>query len=238
MADSNETDTVGTDDTDATESQGFTVSDGMTGDDGTAVTDRPDGTPDGTAHAESGQETTAGTPIGIPIPSIGGVPLPSPSIDTGAMVRRMMAAASPSEKTPYDAIAESTDGERIGMGYTDEVMSRCGAVKVRGESPTRARHDEILGESMPPILAKFSRKMTACMVGCIALGLIWAYANSIGWVIGVLAGIGLFILASVGEMLGLMKTVREANGLDYCAAYESNVKSFDWEKAAELAERE
>ena len=219
MADSNETDTVGTDDTDATESKDFTVSDVTAGDYGTAAADGPDDT----AHAEAGRGTPAGTsPIGIPMPSIGGVPLPPPSIDTGAMVRRMM-AASPSEKTPYDAIAESTDGERIGMGYTDEVMSRCGAVKVRGEYPTRARHDEILGESMPPILAKFSRKMTAWMVGCIALGLIWAYANSIGWVIGVLAGIGLFILASVGEMLGLMKTVREADGLDYCAAYESNV---------------
>lgn len=233
MADSNETDTVRRGDTDATESKDFTVSDVTAGDDGTAVV----GTPDDTAPAEARRETPTSTShIGIPMPSIGGVPLPSPSIDTGAMVRRMM-SVSPAEKTPYDAIAESTDGERIGMGYTDEVMSRCGAVKVRGEYPTRARHDEILGESMPPILAKFSRKMTAWMVGSIALGLIWAYANSIGWVIGVLAGIGLFILASVGEMLGLMKTVREADGLDYCAAYESNVKSFDWEKAAELAER-
>lgn len=232
MADSNETDIVATYDTDATESKGSTASDGTAGDDGIAAA----GTPDGTAHAEARRGTTAGSPIGIHMPSIGGVQLSSPSIDTGAMVRRMI-AASPTEKTPYDAIAESTDGERIGMGYTDEIMSRCGAVKVRGKYPTRARHDEILGESMPPILAKFSRKMTAWMVGCIALGLIWAYANSIGWVIGVLAGIGLFILASVGEMLGLMKTVREADGLDYCAAYESNVKSFDWEKAAELAER-
>lgn len=233
MADSNETDTVRRGDTDATELKGATVSDGTAGDGGTVATDGPDSTEP--AGAERG--TSAGAPIGIPMPSIGGVPLPSPSIDTGAMVRRMI-AASPAEKTPYDAIAESTDGERIGMGYTDEIMSRCGAVKVRGEYPTRARHDEILGESMPPILAKFSRKMTAWMVGCIALGLIWAYANSIGWVLGVLAGIGLFILASIGEMLGLMKTVREADGLDYCAAYESNVKSFDWEKAAELAERE
>lgn len=232
MADSNETDTVETDDTDITEAKGATVSDGTAGDDGTAAADGPDSTEP--AGAERG--TSAGAPIGIPMPSIGGVPLPSPSIDTGAMVRRMM-AASPTEKTPYDAIAESTDDERIGMGYTDEIMSRCGAVKVRGEYPTRARHDEILGESMPPILSKFSRKMTAWMVGCLALGLIWAYANSIGWVLGVLAGIGLFILASIGEMLGLMKTVREADGLDYCAAYESNVKSFDWEKAAELAER-
>ena len=233
MADSNETDTVRRGDTDATESKDSIASNEPAGDDGTAAADGPDGT----APAEAGRGTTAGVPIGIPMPSIGGVPLPSPSIDTGAMVRRMI-TASPTEKTPYDAIAESMDGERIGMGYTDEVMSRCGAVKVRGEYPTRARHDEILGESMPPILAKFSRKMTAWMVGCIALGLIWAYANSIGWVVGVLAGIGLFILASVGEMLGLMKTVREADGLDYCAAYESNVKSFDWEKAAELAERE
>ena len=232
MADSNETDTVETDDTDITEAKGATVSDGTAGDDGTAAADGPDSTEP--AGAERG--TSAGAPIGIPMPSIGGVPLPSPSIDTGAMVRRMM-AASPTEKTPYDAIAESMDDERIGMGYTDEIMSRCGAVKVRGEYPTRARHDEILGESMPPILSKFSRKMTAWMVGCLALGLIWAYANSIGWVLGVLAGIGLFILASIGEMLGLMKTVREADGLDYCAAYESNVKSFDWEKAAELAER-
>ena len=232
MADSNETDTVRRGDTDATESKDSIASNETAGDDGTAAADGPDGT----APAEAGRGTTAGVPIGIPMPSIGGVPLPSPSIDTGAMVRRMI-TASPTEKTPYDAIAESTDGERIGMGYTDEVMSRCGAVKVRGEYPTRARHDEILGESMPPILAKFSRKMTAWMVGCIALGLIWAYANSIGWVIGVLAGLGLFILASVGEMLGLMKTVREADGLDYCAAYESNVKSFDWEKAAELADR-
>lgn len=234
MTDSNATDTVETDDTDATESKGkcSTASDRTAGDDGTAAAGL-----NGTKPAEAKQATPpAGAHIGIPMPSIGGVPLPSPSIDTVAMVRRMM-AASPTEKTPYDAIAESTDGERIGMGYTDEIMSACGAVKVRGEYPTRARHDEILGESMPPILAKFSRKMTAWMVGCIALGLIWAYANSIGWVLGVLAGIGLFILASVGEMLGLMKTVREADGLDYCAAYESNVKSFDWEKAAELAER-
>ena len=233
MADSNETDTVATYDTDATESKGSTASDGTAGDDGIAAADGLDVT----AHAEAKRATPASVPIGIPMPSIGGVPLPSPSIDTGAMVRRMM-AASPTEKTPYDAIAESTDGERIGMGYTDEIMSRCGAVKVRGEYPTRAKHDEILGESMPTILAKFSRKMTAWMVGCIALGLIWAYANSIGWVIGVLAGIALFILASIGEMLGLMRTVREADGFDYCAAYESNVKSFDWEKAAELAERE
>lgn len=234
MADSNETETVRTYDTDATESKGATASDGTAGDDGTAAADGSNGT----EPAEEKRATPpASVPIGIPMPSIGGVPLPSPSIDTGAMVRRMM-AASPVEKTPYDAIAESTDGERIGMGYTDEVMSACGAVKVRGEYPTRARHDEILGEAMPPILAKFSRKMIAWMVGCIALGLIWAYANSIGWVVGVLAGIGLFILASIGEMLGLMKTVREADGLDYCAAYESNVKSFDWEKAAELAERE
>lgn len=233
MADSNETDTVEIGGVDATEAKGSTASDRTAVDGGTAVA----GTPDGTAPAEAGRGTPTGTsPIGIPMPSIGGVPLPSPSIDTGAMVRRMI-TSSPAEKTPYDAIAESTDGERIGMGYTDEIMSRCGAVKVRGEYPTRARHDEILGESMPPILAKFSRKMTAWIVGCIALGLIWAYANSIGWVVGVLAGIGLFILASVGEMLGLMKTVREADGLDYCAAYESNVKSFDWEKAAELAER-
>lgn len=234
MADSNETETVRTYDTDATESKGATVPDGTAGDDGTTAADGLDDT----APAEAGLGTSTGTaPIGIPMPSIGGVPLPSPSIDTGAMVRRMM-AASPTEKTPYDAIAESTDDERIGMGYTDEIMSCCGAVKVRGEYPTRARHDEILGESMPPILSKFSKKMTAWMVGCLALGLIWAYANSIGWVLGVLAGIGLFILASIGEMLGLMKTVRGADGLDYCAAYESNVKSFDWEKAAELAERE
>ena len=233
MADSNETDIVETDDTDITEAKGATVSDGTASDDGTAAADGPDST----EPAEAERGTSAGAPIGIPMPSIGGVPLPSPSIDTGAMVRRMI-ASSPAEKTPYDAIAESTDEERIGMGYTDEIMSRCGAVKVRGEYPTRARHDEILGESMPPVLAKFSRKMTAWMVGCIALGLIWAYANSIGWVLGALAGIGLFILASIGEMLGLMKTVREADGLDYCAAYESNVKSFDWEKAAELAERE
>lgn len=233
MEDSNETDTVETDDVDATEAKCSTVSEGTASDGGTAVADGPDDT----APAEAGRGTTADAHIGIPMPSIGGVPLASPSIDTGAMVRRMI-ASSPAEKTPYDAIAESTDGERIGMGYTDEIMSRCGAVKVRGEYPTRARHDEILGESMPPILAKFSRKMTAWMVGCIALGLIWAYANSIGWVVGVLAGIGLFILASIGEMLGLMKTVREAEGFDYCAAYESNVKSFDWEKAAELAERE
>lgn len=232
MADSNKTDTVEKDDVDATESKCSTVSEGTASDGGTAAADGPDDT----APAEAGRGTPADAHIGIPMPSIGGVPLPSPSIDTGAMVRRMM-AASPSEKTPYDAIAESTDEERTGMGYTDEIMSRCGAVKVRGEYPTRARHDEILGESMPPILAKFSRKMTAWMVGCIALGLIWAYANSIGWVVGVLAGIGLFILASIGEMLGLMRTVREADGLDYCAAYESNVKSFDWEKAAELAER-
>lgn len=233
MADSNETDTVETDDVDATEAKCSTVSEGTASDGGTAVADGPDNT----APADAGRGTPADAHIGIPMPSIGGVQLPSPSIDTGAMVRRMI-ASSPAEKTPYDAIAESTDGERIGMGYTDEIMSRCGAVKVRGEYPTRARHDEILGESMPPILTKFSRKMTAWMVGCIVLGLIWAYANSIGWVVGVLAGIGLFILASIGEMLGLMKTVREADGLDYCAAYESNVKSFDWEKAAELAERE
>lgn len=233
MADSNETDTVETDDVDATEAKCSTVSEGTASDGGTAVADGPDDT----APADAGRGTPADAHIGIPMPSIGGVQIASPSIDTGAMVRRMI-ASSPAEKTPYDAIAESTDGERIGMGYTDEIMSRCGAVKVRGEYPTRARHDEILGESMPPILTKFSRKMTAWMVGCIALGLIWAYANSIGWVVGVLAGIGLFILASIGEMLGLMKTVREANGLDYCAAYESNVKSFDWEKAAELAERE
>lgn len=230
MEDSNDTDTVGTDNVE--ESKGITVSDDTAGDCATAAADGPDGT----APAEAGRGTAAGSPIGIPISSIGGVPLPSPSIDTGAMVRRMI-ASSPAEKAPYDAIAESTDGERIGMGYTDAVMSACGAVKVRGEYPTRARHDEILGETMPPILAKFSRKMTAWMVGCIALGLIWAYANSIGWAVGVLAGIGLFILASIGEMLGLMKTVREEDGLDYCAAYESNVKSFDWEKAAELAER-
>lgn len=234
MADSNETETVRTYDTDATESKGATASDGTAGDDGTAAADGSNGTE---PAEEKRAAPPASVPIGIPMPSIGGVPLPSPSIDTGAMVRRMM-AASPTEKTPYDAIAESTDDERIGMGYTDEIMSRCGAVKVRGEYPTRARHDEILGESMPPILSKFSRKMTAWMVGCLALGLIWAYANSIGWVLGVLAGIGLFILASIGEMLGLMKTVREADGLDYCAAYESNVKSFDWEKAAELAKRE
>lgn len=234
MVDSNEIDTVEIDDAGATASKGSMVSDGAACDDGTAAADGPDST----AHAEARRETlTSTSPIGIPMPSIGGVPLPSPSIDTGAMVRRMI-TSSPAEATPYDAIAESTDGERIGMGYTDEIMSACGAVKVRGEYPTRARHDEILGESMPPILAKFSRKMTAWMVGCIALGLIWAYANSIGWVVGVLAGIGLFILASIGEMLGLMKTVRGADGLDYCAAYESNVKSFDWEKAAELAERE
>lgn len=232
MADSNKTDTVEKDDVDATEAKCSTVSEGTASDGGIAAADGPDDT----APAEAGRGTPADAHIGIPMPSIGGVQLPSPSIDTGAMVRRMI-ASSPAEKTPYDAIAESTDGERIGMGYTDEIMSCCGAVKVRGEYPTRARHDEILGESMPPILAKFSRKMTAWMVGCIALGLIWAYANSIGWVVGVLAGIGLFILASVGEMLGLMKTVREADGLDYCAAYESNVKSFDWEKAAELAER-
>lgn len=232
MADSNETDTVEIGGVDATEAKGSTASDRTAVDGGTAAADGSDDT----APAEAERGTPADAHIGITMPSIGGVPLPSPSIDTGAMVRRMM-AASPAEKTPYDAIAESTDGERIGMGYTDEIMSRCGAVKVRGEYPTRARHDEILGESMPPILAKFSRKMTAWMVGCIALGLIWAYANSIGWVVGVLAGIGLFILASIGEMLGLMKTVREADGLDYCAAYESNVKSFDWEKAAELAER-
>lgn len=232
MADSNKTDTVETDDVDATEAKCSTVSEGTASDGGTAAADGYDDT----APADAGRGTPADAHIGIPMPSIGGVQLPSPSIDTGAMVRRMI-ASSPAEKTPYDAIAESTDGERIGMGYTDEIMSRCGAVKIRGEYPTRARHDEILGESMPPILAKFSRKMTAWMVGCIALGLIWAYANSIGWVIGVLAGIGLFILASVGEMLGLMRTVREADGLDYCAAYESNVKSFDWEKAAELAER-
>lgn len=233
MADSNETDTVETDDIDATEAKGSTASDRTAVDGGTAAADGLDDT----APAEAGRGTPADAHIGITMPSIGGVQLPSPSIDTGAMVRRMI-ASSPAEKTPYDAIAESTDGERIGMGYTDEIMSRCGAVKVRGEYPTRARHDEILGESMPPILAKFSRKMTVWIVGCIALGLIWAYANSIGWVVGVLAGIGLFILASVGEMLGLMRTVREADGLDYCAAYESNVKSFDWEKAAELAERE
>lgn len=233
MADSNKTDTVETYDVDATEAKCSTVSEETASDGGTAAADGYDDT----APAEAGRGTPADAHIEIPMPSIGGVPFPSPSIDTGAMVRRMI-ASSPTEKTPYDAIAESTDGERTGMGYTDEIMSRCGAVKVRGEYPTRARHDEILGESMPPILAKFSRKMTAWMVGCIALGLIWAYANSIGWVVGVLAGIGLFILASVGEMLGLMRTVREADGLDYCAAYESNVKSFDWEKAAELAERE
>ena len=232
MADSNKTDTVEIDGVNATEAKESTVSDETAVDGGTAVADGYDDT----APAEAGRGPPADAHSGLPMPSIGGVPLPSPSIDTGAMVRRMI-ASSPAEKTPYDAIAESTDVERIGMGYTDEVMSRCGAVKVRGEYPTRARHDEILGESMPPILAKFSRKMTAWMVGCIALGLIWAYANSIGWVVGVLAGIGLFILASIGEMLGLMKTVREADGLDYCAAYESNVKSFDWEKAAELAER-
>lgn len=232
MADSNKTDTVEKDDVDATEAKCSTVSEWTASDGGTAAADGPDDT----APAEAGRRTPADAHIGIPMPSIGGVQLPSPSIDTGAMVRRMI-ASSPAEKTPYDAIAESTDGERTGMGYTDEIMSRCGAVKVRGEYPTRSRHDEILGESMPPILAKFSRTMTAWMVGCIALGLIWAHANSIGWVVGVLAGIGLFILASIGEMLGLMKTVREADGLDYCAAYESNVKSFDWEKAAELAER-
>lgn len=232
MADSNKTDTVETYDVDATEAKCSTVSEETASDGGTAAADGYDDT----ALAEAGRGTPADAHIGIPMPSIGGVQLPSPSIDTGAMVRRMI-ASSPAEKTPYDAIAESTDEERIGMGYTDEIMSRCGAVKVRGEYPTRAKHDEILGESMPPILAKFSRKMTAWMVGCIALGLIWAYANSIGWVVGVLAGIGLFILASVSEMLGLMRTVREADGLDYCAAYESNIKSFDWEKAAELAER-
>ena len=83
MADSNETDTVVTYDTDATESKGSTVSDGTAGDDGTAVTDDQDGT----ASAEAGRATPAGAaPIGIPMPSIGGVPLPSPSIDTGAMV--------------------------------------------------------------------------------------------------------------------------------------------------------
>lgn len=141
----------------------------------------------------------------------------------------------PDEPTPYDAIAESTDEERIAMGYTGEIMRECGAMRVRGEYPTRKRHDELLAEALPPLLAKFSRKMLLWMIGMLALGIVWACVNGISWIIGVLIGIGLFILAAIGEMLGLMRDVRTTDGLDYCAAYESNVKSFDWEKAAKLA---
>lgn len=200
-----------------------------------------DMTDNASKQSESTDDDTAKTPskentiINIPAPMIGGIQLPSPSIDTMTMMRRMQ-SRMPVEKTLYDAIAESTDEERIGMGYTNDVMSRCGAVKVRGEYPTRQRHDELLAEKLPPMLARLSRKMLMWMVIGLVLGITWAYLNGINWLIGVLIGIGIFILAAVGDMLGLMRDVRMTEGLDYCAAYESNVKAFDWEMASKMAE--
>lgn len=175
------------------------------------------------------------TVISIPTPMIGGVPLPAPSIDTMTMIRRMQ-SRMPVEKTPYDAIAESTDEERIDMGYTDDIMSMCGAMKIRNEYPIRKKHDELLEEKLPPMLAKFSKKMLMWMVIGLALGIAWACLNGINWLLGALIGIGIFILAAIGDMLGLMRDVRMTEGLDYCAVYESNVNSFDWEKASKIVE--
>lgn len=210
-----------------TTDNGNNFTSGMTGN----ASKQSESTDDDTAKTPSKEDTI----INIPTPMIGGIPLPSPSIDTMTMIRRMQ-SRMPVEKTLYDAIAESTDEERIGMGYTDDVMSSCGAIKVRGEYPTRQRHDELLAEKLPPMLARLSRKMLIWMVIGLALGIAWACLNGINWIIGVLIGIGIFILAAIGDMLGLMRDVRMTEGLDYCAAYESNVKAFDWETASKMVE--